>query len=69
MENVQTKFSLYLEKLASLKAINDFYEYEKAFSQILNEFGREMLEESIKHQPKGSDEKVYKKKSRPNLGM
>ena len=45
------------EKLQELNQINDFYEYEKAFEGIWNEFGRQSLEKNIGETPKNHQKK------------
>lgn len=61
MSTPQTKFADYLEKLAVFQSVTDFYDYEKLFSQIHTEFGREMLEHHVSEQSTTTEKKGYKK--------
>lgn len=67
MENQQEQFSAYLKELQALQSTTDFYEYEKKFSVIHTNFGKSMLEINIAQQSPPVNDKVYKKKFKPNL--
>lgn len=62
-ESLQSVFSNYINKLKSLESINNFYDYEKKFSEIHREFGKQMLEKCVDKE----SETGRKKKFVPNL--
>jgi predicted metal-dependent phosphoesterase TrpH len=46
-ETLQSAFSSYITDLKSLESINNFYDYEKKFSEIHRDFGKKVLEKSL----------------------
>lgn len=63
-ETLQSAFLNYINKLKSLESIDNFYDYEKKFSEIHTAFGKQMLEKSLEK----PTETGRKKNSVPNLG-
>jgi hypothetical protein len=45
----QELFESYQQSVSMLSSTTDFYEYEKQFVSLHNEFGKQMLEQSILH--------------------
>jgi hypothetical protein len=58
----QSLFEEYHLKVAAVSVITDFYEYEKQFTALHTEFGKQMLEQSLKQTATGR-----KKKLKPGL--
>ena len=46
------------EAISNLKEKESFYEYEKAFAQIINDLGKEVLEQSIDEVPANHQKKT-----------
>ncbi len=63
-EILQSAFTNYIGSLKTLASIDNFYDYEKKFSEIHREFGKQMLEKSLEK----VSETGRKKKFVPNMG-
>lgn len=62
MATEQDLFNDYLKKVEALKAVTDFYEYEKQFVALHEQFGRQVFEKSLEQK---EARPVYKKKFGP----
>ena len=57
----QELFEEYQQSVKLLSTITDFFEYEKKFVSLHNEFGKQMLELSISQTKPSERKKIYNK--------